>query len=88
MRGKGRRWSGHDSGKWGRCLSSAAAGRPCDRLGTLGRGEMARRGRGKRRPQTGLARVCGDVRLAGWRVSCRQVVRLGVESLAAVPGRD
>ena len=37
MRGKGRRWSGHDSGKWGRCLSSAAAGRPCDRLGTLGR---------------------------------------------------
>ena len=32
MRGKGRRWSGHDSGKWGRCLSSAAAGRPCDRL--------------------------------------------------------
>ena len=48
MRGKGRRWSGHDSGKWGRCLSSAAAGRPCDRLGTLGRarcrGEDAARG--------------------------------------------
>ena len=52
MRGKGRRWSGHDSGKWGRCLSSAAAGRPCDRLGTLGRarwrGEDA--ARGARRP--------------------------------------
>ena len=48
MRSKGRRWSGHDSGKWGRCLSSAAAGRPCDRLGTLGRarwrGEDAARG--------------------------------------------
>ena len=48
MRGKGRRWPGHDSGKWGRCLSSAAAGRPCDRLGTLGRarwrGEDAARG--------------------------------------------
>ena len=47
MRGKGRRWSGHDSGKWGR-WSSAAAGRPCDRLGTLGRarwrGEDAARG--------------------------------------------
>ncbi len=46
MRGKGRRWSGHDSGKWGRCLSSAAAGRPCDRLGTwVGRdgGERTRR---------------------------------------------
>ena len=48
MRGKGRRWSGHDSGIWGRCLSSAAAGRPCNRLGTLGRarwrGEDAARG--------------------------------------------
>ena len=46
MRGKGRRWSGHDSGKWGRCLSSAAAGRPCDRLGRwVGRdgGERTRR---------------------------------------------
>ena len=45
-------------------------------------------GHGKRRSRTGLARVCGDVRLAGWRVSCRRVVKLGVESLAAGPGRD
>ena len=44
-------------------------------------------GHGKRRSRTGLARVCGDVRLAGWRASCRRVVRLGVEWLAAVPGR-
>ena len=65
MRGKGRRWSGHDSGKWGRCLSSAAAGRPCDRLGTLGRarwrGEDAARG----------ARGPDWREFAGtWRVSC------------------
>ena len=45
-------------------------------------------GHGKRRSRTGLARVCGDVWLAGWRVSCRRVVKLGMESLAAVPGRD
>ena len=46
------RWPGLHWGKWGRCLSSAAAGRPCDRLGTLGRarwrGEDA--ARGARRP--------------------------------------
>ena len=70
MRGKGRRWSGHDSGKWGRCLSSAAAGRPRDRLGTLGRARWRGEGRGERCSRTGLARVCGDVRLGGWRVSC------------------
>ena len=29
-------------------------------------------GHGKRRSRTGLARVCGDVRLAGWRASCRR----------------
>ena len=69
MRGKGRRWSGHDSGKWGRRLSSAAAGRPCERLQDVGQGEMAGRGRGKRCWRTGLARDCGDVRLGGWRVS-------------------
>ena len=38
--------------------------------------------------RTGLARVGGNVQLAGWRVSGRPAVRLGVESLAAVPGRD
>ena len=31
---------------------------------------MAGRGRGERCSRTGLARVCGDVRLGGWRVSC------------------
>ena len=41
-------------------------------------------GHGKRRSRTGLARVGGDVQLAGWRASCRRVVKLGVESLAAV----
>ena len=55
-------------------------------------GRCAGRDGGERTRQEALAdrlsRVCGDVRLGGWRVSCRQVVRLGVESLAAVPGRD
>ena len=43
-------------------------------------------GHGKRRSRTGLARVCGDVGLAGgqWRTGA---VRLGVEWLAAGPGR-
>ena len=45
-------------------------------------------GHGKRRSRTVMARVGGDVQLAGWRASCRRVVKLGVESLAAVPGRD
>ena len=31
--------------------------------------EIAGRGHGKRRSRTGLAQVCGDVRLTGWRVS-------------------
>ena len=38
----------------------------------VGQGEMAGRGRSKRRSRTGLARVCGDLRLAGWLVSCRR----------------
>ena len=42
------------------------------------KGKIAGRGRSKRHSQTGLARVRGDVRLAGWRVSCRQVFRQGV----------
>ena len=51
--------------------------------------EMAVRGHGKRRSRTGLARVCGEVQLAGtlghWRTGA---VRPGVESLATGPGRD
>ena len=51
--------------------------------------EMAGRGHGKRRSRTGLARVCGDVQLAGtlghWRTGA---VRPGVEWLATGPGRD
>ena len=42
---------------------------------------------GKRRSRTGLARVCGDVGLAGGSVA-EGAVRLGVEWLAAGPGRD
>ena len=88
MRSKGRRWSGHDSGKWGRCLSSAAAGRPCDRLGTLGRrdgGERTRREvladrTGASLRGRSVGRMAGQLRTGA--------VRLGVESLAAVPGRD
>ena len=45
-------------------------------------------GHGKRRSRTGLARVCGDVQLAGRWISCRLAVRLGVEWRAAGPGRD
>ena len=88
MRGKGRRWSGHDSGKWGRCLSSAAAGRPCDRLGTLGRARWRGEDRrevladrtGARLRGRSVGRMAGQLRTGA--------VRLGVESLAAVPGRD
>ena len=47
--------AGTISGKWGRCLSSAAAGRTCDRLGTLGRARW--RGEDAAR----------DPRGAGWR---------------------
>ena len=73
MRGKGRRWSGHDSGKWGRCLSSAAAGRPCDRLEVtvwVGRdgGEMVR---GERLlADHDWREIAGTLYLGGWRVSC------------------
>ena len=46
-------------------------------------------GHGQRRSRTGLARVCGDVQLAGalghWRTG---VVRPGVEWLATGPERD
>ncbi len=45
-------------------------------------------GHGERRSRTEMARVGGDVQLTGWRVSCRRVVKLGVESLAAGPRRD
>ena len=45
-------------------------------------------GHGKTHSRTGLARVCGDVQLAGtlgpWRTCA---VRLGVAGRAAVPGR-
>ena len=40
-------------------------------------------GHGKRRSRTGLARVCGDVGSVA-----EGAVRLGVEWLAAGPGRD
>ena len=43
-------------------------------------------GHGKRRSRTGLARVCGDVGLAGGSVA-EGAVKLGVEWLAAGPGR-
>ena len=48
---------------------------------------MVGRGRSERPARTGLAQVSGDVRLAGWRVSCRLAVRQEAVSLAAVPGR-
>ena len=88
MRGKRRRWSGHDFWQLGPVSVFSRRGETLWPSGDVGQGEMAGRGRSKRRSRTGLARVCGGVRLAGWRVSCRRVVRLGVESLAAVPGRD
>ena len=51
--------------------------------------EMAGRGHGKRRSRTGLARVGGEVQLAGtlghWRTGA---VRPGVEWLATGPRRD
>ena len=81
MRGKGGDGSGTISGRWGWGLSSVTAGRLLGRLRTLRRarwrGEDA--GRDTRGPAVASLRGC-------W-VSGRQVVRLGVESLAAVPGR-
>ena len=56
----------------GRCLSSVAAGR----------------GHSKRHSQTGLARVRGDVRLAGWRPVAAAAVRQGVAGRAIGPGHD
>ena len=53
----------------------------------VGQGKMAGRGRSKRHSNR-LARVGGNVQLAGWRVSGRRVVRLGVEWLAVRPGRE
>ena len=47
---------------------------------------MAGRGRSKRPSRSGLARVGGDVRLAGRWVSCSRVVRQEVESLAVGQG--
>ena len=79
--------AGTISGKWGQCLSSAAAGRTCDRLGTLGRARW--RGEDAAR----------DSRGAGWRelagtFGCPLggsgtgvAVRQEVESLAVGPGR-
>ena len=77
------------------CLSSAAAGRPCDRLGTLAQGEMVRgEDAGERPPsrdRTG-AMLCGGRSVGqdgvGQLRTFIGAVRLGVESLAAVPGRD
>ncbi len=57
-------WSGHDSGKWW-VSRKPPRGAPWGRCRARWRGEDAARAR------TGLARVCGDVRLGGWRVSCR-----------------
>ena len=44
-------------------------------------------GRGKRHSRTGMARVCGDVRLAGWR-PVAAAVRQGVAGRAIEPGHD
>ena len=54
----------------------------------VGQGEIAGRGRSKRHSQTGLARVRGDVRLAGWRPVAAAAVRQGVAGRAIGPGHD
>ena len=82
MRGKGGDGSGTISGRWGWGLSSVAAGRLGGRLRTL------RRARWRERTQQETLADRRGASLRGCWVSCRQVVRLGVGSLAAVPGRD
>ena len=83
-----KRWSGLDSGRRevGGGLQ-ALLGAPMAAYSGCGEGDGGI-GRSKRRSRTGLARVGGDVQLAGtlgqWRTGA---VRLGVEWLAAGPGR-
>ena len=84
-----KRWSGLDSGRmvgWRRL--QALLGALMAAYSGCGEGDGGI-GHGKRRSRTGLARVGGDVQLVGtlgqWRTGA---VRLGVEWLAAGPGRD
>ena len=67
----------------GRCLSSAAAGRPRDRLRDVAQGEME-----VTRTQQETLADWGGASLPGRWVSCRQAVRPGVEWLATGPRRD
>ena len=64
------------SGRGGQCLSSVAAGRPCDRLRTLGRADG-----GERTQQETLAERAG----ASWRG--RSVVRWVAQAPALPSGR-
>ena len=54
----------------------------------VGQGEIAGRGRSKRHSRSGLARVRGDVRLAGWRPVSTAFVRQGVARRAIGPMHD
>ena len=63
--GKVRRWSGHD---FGYREPVSVSGRRRETLrpsADVGQGEMVGRGRSKRPSRTGMARVGGDVQLAG-----------------------
>ena len=87
MRKLQKRWSGLDSGRRevGGGLQ-ALLGAPMAAYSGCGEGDGGI-GHGKRRSRTGLARVGGAFSWRGRWGSCRRVVRLGVEWLAAGPGR-
>ena len=55
MRGKRRRWSGHDFGQLGQVSVFSRRGETLCPSGDVGQSEMAGRGRSKRRSRTGLA---------------------------------
>ena len=73
VRGMGaRRRSGSDSNKWGRWRSAVVVrGANADHT-AVALGEIGGTACSRRPPRTGLARVCGDLRLAGGWVSRRR----------------
>ena len=79
--------AGTISGKWGQCLSSAAAGRPCDRLGTLGRARWRGEDAGRDSRGAGWRELAGTFGCPLGGSGTGVAVRQEVESLAVGPGR-
>ena len=87
MRGKWRHDAGAILGRGGRCLSSVAAGRPCDRLRTLGRARWWGEDAARNRRGPGSRELAGTLGCPLGGSGADVAVRRGVESLAAGPGR-